>query len=105
MDLAATLLGGVLSIAAAVVALSARITQVPMLVSYAVGALLGAVFLHILPEAFGLADSLESMAATILLGILIFFVLEKLVLWRHCHLEQCEAHAPPSRCTTTDAAV
>lgn len=93
--LAATLLGGVLSvIAAAVVALNARITQVPMLVSYAVGALLGAVFLHILPEAFGLADSLESMAATILLGILIFFVLEKLVLWRHCHLEQCEAHDP-----------
>ncbi|MGQ0749286.1 MAG: ZIP family metal transporter [Betaproteobacteria bacterium] len=91
--LTATLLGGLLSIVAAgVVALNARITQVPMLVSYAVGALLGAVFLHILPEAFGLADSLESMAATILLGILLFFVLEKLVLWRHCHVEQCEAH-------------
>ncbi|MGQ0526388.1 MAG: ZIP family metal transporter [Betaproteobacteria bacterium] len=94
--LIATLLGGALSIgAAAVVALNARITHVPMLVSYAVGALLGAVFLHILPEAFGLADSLESMAATILLGILLFFVLEKLVLWRHCHVEQCEVHDPP----------
>jgi zinc and cadmium transporter len=94
--LLATLLGGALSIlAAAVVALNARITHVPMLVSYAVGALLGAVFLHILPEAFGLADSLESMAATILLGILLFFVLEKLVLWRHCHVEQCEVHDPP----------
>src|SRR6476620_9037776 len=34
------------------------------------------------------------MAATILAGILVFFVLEKLVLWRHCHLEQCEAHDP-----------
>ena len=94
--LLATLLGGALSIlAAAVVALNARITHVPMLVSYAVGALLGAVFLHILPEAFGLADSLESMAATILLGILLFFGLEKLVLWRHCHVEQCEVHDPP----------
>ena len=94
--LLATLLGGLLSIVAAgVVALNARIKHVPMLVSYAVGALLGAVFLHILPEAFGLADSLESMAATILLGILLFFVLEKLVLWRHCHVEQCEAHDPP----------
>jgi zinc and cadmium transporter len=35
------------------------------------------------------------MAATILFGILLFFVLEKLVLWRHCHLERCEAHDPP----------
>jgi zinc and cadmium transporter len=94
--LLATLLGGVLSvIAAGVVALNARLTHVPMLVSYAVGALLGAVFLDILPEAFGRAESLESMAATVLFGILLFFVLEKLVLWRHCHVEQCEAHDPP----------
>ncbi|MBI4206089.1 MAG: ZIP family metal transporter [Betaproteobacteria bacterium] len=94
--IAATVLGGVLSvIAAAVIALNAKVTQVPILVSYAVGALLGAVFLDILPEAFGMADSLETMAATILFGILLFFVLEKLVLWRHCHVESCEAHDPP----------
>lgn len=94
--LAATLLGGVLSvIAAAVVALNARITQVPVLVSYAVGALLGAVFLDILPEAFERAESVETMAVTVLFGILLFFVLEKLVLWRHCHVERCEAHDPP----------
>jgi len=92
----ATLSGGVLSVmATAVVALNARITHVPMLVSYAVGALLGAVFLDILPEAFERAESLEAMAATVLFGILLFFVLEKLVLWRHCHVEQCEAHDPP----------
>jgi zinc and cadmium transporter len=35
------------------------------------------------------------MAATILFGILLFFVLEKLVLWRHCHLDSCELHDPP----------
>lgn len=93
--IAATLLGGVLSVlAAGVVALNAKITQVPVLVSYAVGALLGAVFLDILPEAFQMAESLEGMAATILFGILLFFVLEKLVLWRHCHVESCEAHDP-----------
>jgi zinc and cadmium transporter len=92
----ATLLGGVLSaVAAAAVAFNARITQVPVLVSYAVGALLGAVFLDILPEAFERAGDIHSMAATVLFGILLFFVLEKLVLWRHCHLEQCEAHDPP----------
>jgi len=92
----ATLLGGVLSaLAAALFALRAKVAQIPILISYAVGALLGAVFLELLPHAFGMADSLERMAATVLFGILLFFVLEKLVLWRHCHLEQCEAHDPP----------
>jgi zinc and cadmium transporter len=94
--LAATVAGGVLSvIAAAAVAFNARASWIPVLVSYAVGALLGAVFLEILPHAFGMADNLEELAATILAGILLFFVLEKLVLWRHCHVEQCEAHDPP----------
>ena len=93
---AATVAGGVLSVAAAAaLALSARISWIPVLISYAVGTLLGAVFLELLPQAFKRAESLESMALTILAGILLFFVLEKLVLWRHCHVEQCEAHDPP----------
>jgi len=94
--LAATVAGGVLSvIAAAAVALNARASWVAVLISYAVGTLLGAVFLELLPQAFQRADSLQGMAVTILAGILLFFVLEKLVLWRHCHVEQCEAHDPP----------
>lgn len=94
--LAATVVGGVLSVVAAgAIALNARAAWVPVLISYAVGALLGAVFLDILPGAFGMADSLEQIGGTILAGILLFFVLEKLVLWRHCHVEQCEAHDPP----------
>jgi zinc and cadmium transporter len=94
--LAATVAGGVLSVlAAAAIALSARVSWIPILISYAVGTLLGAVFLDLMPQAFGRAASMESMALTILVGILLFFVLEKLVLWRHCHVEQCEAHDPP----------
>lgn len=91
-----TVMGGVLSvIAAAAFALNAKPERIPMLISYAVGALLGAVFLDLMPHAFGRSDSLEQAAATILIGLLLFFVLEKLVLWRHCHVEQCEAHDPP----------
>ena len=91
----ATLAGGLLSVlAAAALALNARASQVPVLISYAVGTLLGAVFLELLPQAFGMADSFHSLAAVILAGLLAFFVLEKLVLWRHCHQEQCESHAP-----------
>jgi zinc and cadmium transporter len=93
--IAFTVAGGLLSVvAAALLAWRASAAHVPVLISYAVGALLGAVFLEILPQAFTLASSPQSMAVTILGGILLFFVLEKLVLWRHCHLELCEAHDP-----------
>ena len=95
--LAATVAGGLLSVAAAAaLVLNARAAWVPVLISYAVGAMLGTVFIELLPSAFELADTLEGMGATILVGILLFFVLEKLVLWRHCHVDQCEAHDPAS---------
>ncbi|HLQ01951.1 MAG TPA: ZIP family metal transporter [Burkholderiales bacterium] len=90
---AATVAGGVISIAiAALFALSAPAAWVPALVSFAIGSLLGAVFLEILPHAIGSAGNLQALFATVLAGILGFFVLEKLVLWRHCHIEDCEAH-------------
>ena len=90
---AATVAGGVISIAiAAMFALSAPASWVPALVSFAIGTLLGAVFLEILPHAIGSSGNLQALFATVLAGILGFFVLEKLVLWRHCHIEDCEAH-------------
>ena len=90
---AATVAGGAISIAiAALFALSAPASWVPALVSFAIGSLLGAVFLEILPHAIGSAGNLQALFATVLAGILGFFVLEKLVLWRHCHIEDCEAH-------------
>ena len=92
---AATLAGGVISVAiAALFALSAPVSWVPALVSFAIGTLLGAVFLEILPHAIGGSGNLQALFATVLAGILGFFVLEKLVLWRHCHIEDCEAHDP-----------
>jgi zinc and cadmium transporter len=94
--LGATFAGGAISVlAAAALAFNARASWVPILISYAVGALLGAVFLEILPHAFRATGSVELVAGSILAGILLFFVLEKLVLWRHCHVEECEAHDPP----------
>ena len=68
-----------------------RAKLIPWLGSYAVGALLGISMMGLLPE------SLESLPAarvfaTLLGGILLFFILEKLVLWRHCHTHDCEVH-------------
>ncbi|MDO8349864.1 MAG: ZIP family metal transporter [Gallionella sp.] len=93
--IASSLLGGVLSVlSAALFALNARAHWVNALVSYAIGALLGAVFLDILPEAMELTDNVAELSGTILLGILLFFTLEKLMLWRHCHHDHCEVHEP-----------
>jgi zinc and cadmium transporter len=84
--IATTLVGGILSVvAAAAFALRARPAQVSLLISYAIGTLLGAAFLEILPHAFELSPSAERVSATVLIGILLFFVLEKLMLWRHRH--------------------
>lgn len=88
-----SLLGGGLSVsAAALIAVTARASWIPVLISYAIGALLGAAFLEVLPHAIEAAATPERGAATLLAGILLFFVLEKLVLWRHCHQEGCEGH-------------
>ncbi len=69
-----------------------RSRVVPWLVSYAVGTLLGAALLSLLPEAL-LSLPAPRVFATLLGGILTFFALEKLVLWRHCHDDHdCEVH-------------
>ena len=90
--IAVSLAGGAFSVAAATaIGSSLGAHRVNTLISYAIGALLGAVFLEILPHAFEHADP-HHMAGTVLAGILVFFILEKLVLWRHCHHDHCEAH-------------
>jgi zinc and cadmium transporter len=70
---------------------STRTRLIPWLVSYAVGALLGVSMLAILPETLEQLPA-DRVLATLLIGIILFFVLEKLVLWRHCHIHDCEVH-------------
>lgn len=82
----ATLAGGVLSVAgAALFAFAVLERWVPRLVSFAVGVLLGAAFLNLLPEAVAAGLPVEQVLVVVLGGILVFFVLEKLALWRHEH--------------------
>ena len=89
--LAASIAGGTLSVGLAAASLALRATWVPMLVSFAIGALLGAAFLEIIPHAFEVGEAHE-VGIALLGGIFGFFVLEKLLLWRHCHTEHCEVH-------------
>ena len=69
-----------------------RVKLVPWLISYAVGTLLGVALLALLPEALEHLAPVPALS-TLLAGVLAFFLLEKLVLWRHCHdSSECELH-------------
>ncbi len=93
-------IGGILSVLAAAVFLTLsehkRQWVLPHLVSYAIGTLLGAAFLGLLPHAINNPNVTDThdITLTVLIGILAFFILEKFVLWRHCHSLDCEAHLP-----------
>ncbi|MEK6589324.1 MAG: ZIP family metal transporter [Nitrospinota bacterium] len=62
------------------------------LVSFAVGGLFGDAFIHLLPESFERHGSKLFTSLSIVLGILIFFILEKFIRWRHCHITSSEEH-------------
>lgn len=96
-----SVLGALLSIGlAALLTLNARSnTWISILVSYAIGALLGAAFLNALPEALELSSEPRQLTLMMLCGILIFFILEKLLIWRHCHLGECEVHEAAAEIT------
>lgn len=64
------------------------------LVSLSAGTLLGDSFLHLIPEAAAGDDGLN-VWLWLLFGILTFFILEKVVHWRHCHLLTTESHPHP----------
>ncbi len=93
-----TAVGGVLSVMAAAVFLllpdQRRNAVLPHGISFAIGALLAVAFWGLIPEAFSAVkpEQFQTLSGTILAGILGFFVLEKLLIWRHCHSGSCEAH-------------
>lgn len=84
---------GAIIIAAAFLLLREKIQRVlvPCLISYATGTLLTAALLGLIPHALK-NISPHSILSTVLVGIVIFFLLEKLVVWRHCHDVECPVH-------------
>jgi zinc and cadmium transporter len=97
-----TVIGGVLSVMAAAVFLllpeRQRQQVLPHGISFAIGALLTGAFCGLIPHAFEkvATDDISKLSATILVGILLFFILEKLLVWRHCHSHACAAHGEDS---------
>ncbi len=68
-----------------------RKNLVPSLLAYAAGNLLGAAFLGMIPSAL-MQGHAQEILASVLLGIILFFLLEKLIIWRHCHDRECDIH-------------
>lgn len=96
----ATAFGGALSALVAgmflILPQSRRTAALPHLISFATGALIGAALLKLLPNAIESAGAGNAhvVGLALVCGILAFFVLEKFVIWRHCHVEDCDTHSP-----------
>jgi zinc and cadmium transporter len=92
--IAATMVDGLVSLVGAVTLVLKKETLnklLMVLVAFSTGALLGGAFFHLMPEA------LEAMKPPVafgylLAGFILFFLIEKLLHWHHCHEEHCEVH-------------
>ncbi|HOQ62290.1 MAG TPA: ZIP family metal transporter [Vicinamibacterales bacterium] len=94
--LLSSLVGGVVSVLLAATVLVVRTSFVdralPRLISFSTGALLGAAMLGMIPHASRTLP-VSTVALVVLAGLITFFVLEKLLVWRHCHKHDCDVHA------------
>lgn len=92
----ASLLGGLISVLVAGSVLAVRPAlldrALPRLVSFSTGTLLGAALLGMIPHAAHAVPA-STLARVVLAGLIAFFVLEKLLVWRHCHEHDCDVHA------------
>jgi len=66
-----------------------------IMVSFAVGGLLGDAFIHLIPESIEQLGSSASACFFVLVGMILFFILEKFILWRHCHIPTSKDHPHP----------
>jgi len=65
------------------------------LISFSAGALFGDAFIHLLPEVINNGGFGVLSAVYILAGILMFFILEKVIHWQHCHMPITKTHVHP----------
>ncbi len=92
----ASLVGGLLAVLLASVVLAPKASSIgrvlPKLVSFSTGTLLGAALLGMIPHAAA-ALPVRTLSSVVLGGLIAFFILEKLLVWRHCHRAECDVHA------------
>lgn len=62
------------------------------LVGFSCGALIGGAFIHLLPESLEETGQAQAALYYTIVGIIVFFIMEKFLYWRHCHEENCPIH-------------
>jgi len=93
LSLMASVLGVVFAALFLLVPETARAKIIPYLINYAIGILLAAACLRLLPKSFALLPSAAPAMATFLAGLFCFAALEKTMIWRHCYKEDCRVHS------------
>ena len=82
-----------------IISLSIKISKLKTiliyLISFSAGALLGDTFIHLLPEIIENTGYTLYSAIYLLSGITIFFILEKIIHWQHCHMPINHEHIHP----------
>jgi len=64
-----------------------------ILIGFSTGGLIGGAFLHLLPEAMEKRKNSSDIFGFVIVGFILFFILEKYLYWRHCHKgEKCDVH-------------
>jgi zinc and cadmium transporter len=91
-----SLAGGVLSVllAATILTVNTALLErlLPRLISFSTGTMLGAALIGMLPHAARTLP-MPTITTALLGGFILFFLLEKLLIWRHCHKQECDVHA------------
>lgn len=89
---------GAICIAATFVFLAEKYQEalIPLLIAFATGVLLAAAFLGLIPEAVEAVEEPHIIMPYILGGILFFFIMEKIIIWRNCRDQSCDIHSHAS---------
>ena len=64
------------------------------IVAFAAGSLIGGAFFHMIPAAVGDIDGVLNVGIGVVAGFTVFFVLEQLLHWHHCHRASSDCKEP-----------
>ncbi len=98
LTIASTVIVSLISLVGALLLLLKQNTLQHMLfliISFSVGALLGDVFLHMIPEMTETEALGSFWPLLVLAGVILSFIMEKFIHWRHCHDHECVEHTHP----------
>lgn len=62
------------------------------IISFSAGSLMGGAFFHLLPESLEKNENVQDVFRVVIIGFVVFYIMERILRWHHCHDEKCETH-------------